>query len=382
MRSRAIKLLIVFGFLLRMGISIWNGFWGPSFGADLDAVSFHLSAVAYSKNLVLDEFVIGHIYSYILGIVYFLTTDSLFVGSLLSTIAWLASALVLLKIMKLLSLEKIKQFKAMLIYALLPSSIFLTSITLRESYQLFFVNLAIFSSLKIYFNKSTLYWVVLFFAVLGMGSLHGALFMFGLFIVISTIFLAVSRGRDGFPLARFIFVAPLVALIVFYGLSLFTSIAYNLHDGLGAAIVSYQKGELAEIVRTNYKTSININGISKLLLFVPVSLFQYLFEPMPWRVSAAIDIDSVFENILRAWLIWKAWAGMYNMPTRERRPLLFVFLSYLVVETIWSLGTINWGTAVRHHIPSIGLLVVSAFAYSAKGRCIRTTLLPSVKGIR
>jgi hypothetical protein len=45
--------------------------------------------------------------------------------------------------------------------------------------------------------------------------------------------------------------------------------------------------------------------------------------------------------------------------------VLFVFLSYLVIETIWSLGTVNWGTAIRHHLPSIGLLVVVAFAYSA-----------------
>lgn len=33
---------------------------------------------------------------------------------------------------------------------------------------------------------------------------------------------------------------------------------------------------------------------------------------------------------------------------------------YLFLELIWSFGTVNWGTALRHHIPSIGLLIVCA----------------------
>ena len=42
----------------------------------------------------------------------------------------------------------------MLVYALLPSSIIVTSVTLREPYQLLLVNLAILAALKIYWNKS------------------------------------------------------------------------------------------------------------------------------------------------------------------------------------------------------------------------------------
>jgi|TARA_B100000929_G_C15134270_1_gene292335 hypothetical protein len=83
---------------------------------------------------VLDEFVIGRFYSYVLGFFYFLTDDSLFFGSFLSVLAWLASAFTLAKIMRLLSIDKSNQSKAMLIYALLPSSILYTSVTLREVY--------------------------------------------------------------------------------------------------------------------------------------------------------------------------------------------------------------------------------------------------------
>lgn len=361
-----LRTIIFVGFFLRLIIAAWNGFWGPSFGAGIDAFGFHLAAIAYSSNLVLDEFVIGHFYSYVLGIIYFLTTDSLFLGSLLSSVAWVASAFVLVWVTRMLSFDKSHQFKAMLVYALLPSSILLTSVTLREPYQLLFVNLAVYSALKIYLKKSYVHWLLLFCAAAGMGVLHGVLFAFGVFIVVATLILLAFRGRVGISLAKLIFAAPIIALIVFYGLSLFTSVSYNLDEGLAAVVQSYQEGGLSIDARTHYKDSVEINGVAGLLLFVPVSLLQYLFEPMPWRISAASDVAALFENIMRAWLIWKACVGLRKMPAQGRRPVLFVFVSYLVIETIWSLGTINWGTAARHHIPSVGLLVIAAFAYSGK----------------
>jgi hypothetical protein len=81
----------------------------------------------------------------------------------------------------------------------------------------------------------------------------------------------------------------------------------------------------------------------------------------------------LLENMLRFWLIWNALkylVGSYlNKPMFVARNdfferfIFFIFLSYLVMETIWSLGTSNWGTASRHHLPSLGLLLVASFAY-------------------
>ncbi len=362
-----VRTAIWIGLFLRLFVAIWNSFFGPSLGADADAPGFHEIAVGYSKTLVLDEFRIGYIYSYVLGIVYFVTTDSLFLGSFLSVLAWLASAFTLVKIMRLLSFDKAHQFKAMLIYALLPSSILFTSVTLREVYQLLFINFAIYSALKIYLNKSTIHWLLLFCAVIGMGVLHVSLIAFGFFIVIATLILLAFRGRKGVSLVKLAFVAPLITLVVIYGASLLISSKYNFDNGLDAVVIKQQQGSLDTDAdaRANYKDSVEISGGAGLLYFMPVAIFQYLFEPMPWRISALMDIGLMFENILRAWLIWKALVGLRNMPVQGRRPVLFVFLSYIVTEAIWSLGTINWGTAVRHHLPSMGLLLVAAFAYSA-----------------
>jgi len=127
--------------------------------------------------------------------------------------------------------------------------------------------------------------------------------------------------------------------------------------------------------RANYRTEVAINdGLGGLILSLPSFLFQYLFEPMPWKMSSIVDVVALLENMLRFWLIWNALkylVGSYrNKPMfvahnyfGHERCILLIFLSYLIVETIWSLGTSNWGTASRHHLPSLGLLLVMGFAY-------------------
>jgi hypothetical protein len=39
-----------------------------------------------------------------------------------------------------------------------------------------------------------------------------------------------------------------------------------------------------------------------------------------------------------------------------------LLLMFFTAEFVWSTGTINWGTAARHHVPSLSLLLVAAFA--------------------
>ena len=63
---------ILAGFALRFLIAVWNGFFGPSFGAEGDALLFHDIAVQFSQFGVFDaKFNIGWVYSMFLGSIYF-----------------------------------------------------------------------------------------------------------------------------------------------------------------------------------------------------------------------------------------------------------------------------------------------------------------------
>ena len=340
-----VKQILWLGFFLRLVNAFVNGFYGPSFGASDDAFGFHVWAVEHSQNLVFDVFVIGHIYPYILGIFYFITTDSLFLGSALSALGWLASAFILVRIMRILSFDMSNQWRVMLIYALIPSSLMYTSVTLREPFQLLFVNLALYAALKIYFHRSLAHWLVLLLAAVCMGALHGALLVSGIFIIVGTLFLAASRNRKGVSFIKVVLVTPIVILCLFYGFSLFTSISYGgrMEDGLSMAVQAYQEGSLAAEQRAAYRTDTKINGLGGLILSTPFFLFQYLFEPMPWKMSSIVDVVVLLENMLRFWLIWNALK--YLVGNYRKKPIFvarnffgngrcifFIFLSYLIME--------------------------------------------------
>jgi hypothetical protein len=210
-----------------------------------------------------------------------------------------------------------------------------------------------------------------------MGAMHGALLASGIFIIVGTLFLLTSRNRKGVSFTKVVLVTPIVILCLFYGFLLFTSITSygdRLEEGLSVAVQMYQEGSMSVEQRASYRTDIEINGLGGLILSIPPFLFQYLFEPMPWKISSIVDVIVLLENMLRFWLIWNALkylVGSYlNKPMfvahnyfGYERCILFIFLSYLIMETLWSLGTSNWGTASRHHLPSLGLLLVAGFAY-------------------
>lgn len=366
--------VIAFGFCVRLLVAIWNGFFGPSPGAQGDSLGMHLHAVDFPKDLQWEYFTGAQNYTYLLSKVYEITGSSLFIGCLLSCLAWTLSAMVLLKSMNLLSISRPYQSRALLVYALLPSSIFFTAITLREPYQLLWVNLGIYAALKIYLDKSYKYWFVLVGSSLGMGLLHQGLFTFGFFIIFSTLILLARRKYKGFSFVKIITIAPLIGLVISIGIYQFSDYSmaggYTKSGEITDAVNRYRnKGSEIE-GRAQYMGKNEIKGAVDLVLYSPKILLSYLFEPMPWRKLNIFDLGVLIENVLRAWLIWTALRGFRKLPVREKNSVIFVFINYLMLEIIWSMGTVNWGTALRHHIPSFGLLVIAAFSSSGR-RAIR-----------
>ena len=357
-------LVLYIGFGLRLCIAVWNSFYGPSFGAELDALSFHNVAVEYANDPTASIPGIGWMYSYFLGQFYSITTDHIFLGSLLSCVVWVLSALFLLKILNLLGVNNRNKYLALLIYTFLPSSLLYTSVTLREVYQLLFVNIVIYSALMIIIRKSLLHWMSLSIGVIGASILHGGLLIFGVFLTALTLFFLsinsrVSRVKFWTGLTL---IAPLLIAIMAFGVSIFTEHAYQLDNGTINSIISFQNTGILIDARTNYKTDVSVSSVFEFLMFIPTSVFQYLFEPMLWKISAVIDIPIFLENILRLWLILMAIKGLRSSSLGYYYPLLFILIAYFALETIWSLGTINWGTASRHHIPATGILLAAAFA--------------------
>lgn len=356
------RFFILLGFLARVGVAIWNGFYGPSIGAELDALSFHLEAADHADDLSFGGFRMGWIYSDILSIFYYVTIPSLFVGSLLSCVAWLFSALLLGSCLRILRVARRMRVNAMLVFAFLPSSVFLTAVTLREPYQLLFVNLAIYGYLQVYFNGASRHWVTLIIAIVGAGSLHGVFIAWGVTLILGGLLMNMlykSKNLSYIEVATFVIV---IAGLCWCVILIPGILGYDFDGGVLRAIGKFRVNFTEIEARTFYAFGLGGYEKTNLLLGLPVIFFQYLFEPFIWRIANIGDFVQFLENILRGWLIWRAWRALYQRSVDGSRYVAFIFILYLVMEIMWSIGTLNWGTAVRHHLPAMGLLLLAAYA--------------------
>ena len=353
---------MILGFVLRLAMAAWNGLGGGSFGGGPDAAGFHMEAVAYAAGISSD-FQFSNIYIYALGTVYRCLVPSLFLGSALSCVAWLASAILLVQIMKMMGFAKEQRFIVVLLFALLPSSVVISSVTLREAYQLLAVHIVVYAASKIHLDRSRAHWILLLVGVALMGALHAALLVAGLAIAVVILLFCRKIKFDLYTLAKSAAVLFGFFLLAYLMWPLFMETMFNAKLGLGEA-VQFRQDSWQQSARASYSNPIDIHSDVDLLFFVPVALTQYLFQPFPWRASIALDWALVLENSLRLFLLYKVVVALYFLPYHKKKHCAFVFAAYLVIETIWAVGTINWGTAVRHHIPAFGLLLVAAFSCS------------------
>lgn len=359
------------GLIVRIAVAIWNSFFGPSLGADLDAHTFHIKASEISKNLTFDHLGIGWIYVQFLGLFYFFIADSLFIGCLLSCITWFFSAYILLGSMQLLSISRSAQSKALLIYSLLPSSILFTAVTLREPFQLFFINLQVYALLKIFFHASNRYWMLLIIAAVGASILHGALFAFSLVLVMLAVIIGITIKLN-FSKIGITFLCTF-SLIFFISISsIFGELTtYRLESGIGKAIQLFNEKSLLIDARTRYKSDVTIESIWDLGLFTIISIFQYVFEPFPWKISSVQDFFCAIEGVLRGYLIFKASSIILRHRDTNQKFLFLILFLYFTLTAIFAIGSTNWGTAARHHVPSLGLLLLASYGTTESRKNLR-----------
>jgi hypothetical protein len=83
-----------------------------------------------------------------------------------------------------------------------------------------------------------------------------------------------------------------------------------------------------------------------------------MFAPFPWQVENVKDIWALLESILRFLLLFFAISSWRRSSGEVRSCYSFLLITVLGMELVWALGTANWGTAIRHHVPGYGVIVL------------------------
>jgi hypothetical protein len=320
-------------------------------GGDGDAIQFQLTEAGELNTVP---------YSHFLGWVYHSVGTSQFLGCELSVVAFALSLLVFIQLVEWVGEERLCT-PLVLMFGCLPSVVFHTSVTLRESYQILFVLLALWflSQIEATPRRVELYVGFLLSTAILLKLQQGMkIYCLGsTAIAVSWVLLGKARSRG--------MLLVLASLVFMLTLSLHRVWSDAQGDVSASALGSTQFIDYAahyregvSISRANYGIDLDISSPGGFLRTAPQIFVMYMLAPFPWQATGLKDLYALLESGFRVWLILNAWMRFRDVQGQQRRNFLLIFSLFLFLEMLWSLGTVNWGQAIRHRIVAYGFLLL------------------------
>lgn len=349
--------------LLHALIAAYNAYVKVIHGIDVDAAGFHRDASAIAV-IGPWEFGMGsRFYTLFLAACYALGGVSVFLGEATSVVAYALSCVVLVKMLELLKIER-HRVACVLLFGLHPALALFTSATLRESWQilLFMQSAYCLLRFRVSSNPVSLLWGLLGAGL--MGCLHNGLIVYALAMVPLALFsrlglkTAVSLPRTiGIGLTGAV-AAGLIGAALTGSLPYTPSLAkLSQGEALDYASTYRQKGEKG--ARAEYAVKLDPGSPVKFALSLPPVYAYYMLSPFPWQVRTGLDLFAALDGLLRLVLIGFAFLALRKPPAGTPAGIpRFLLILYFSMSALWSMGTINYGTAMRHHIVPYWILVV------------------------
>ena len=351
-------------FLVVMGahaaVCIVDGLVAITFGAEADAYGFHEWAMRFAWTHAIDPDLVPapfNTYTHFLGYVYRYLGTSLFLGNAVSVLGVALSCLLFAKVLRLTGVTR--RAGVLLLFGLLPSGVMFMSVTLREPFQQLFVLLALYAMLRM--RGDARWFLVVLVAAVGMALSHQGLGLYAGFFIAS-----ILTWTAGGALRRGSWFRFVGTLVVAAGVLV---VSTQIPAGKGA-LEAFQQGQSFEYAdsyrrlgesiesRTTYGLQLDASSPVGLVRTLPIVFLEYMFAPLPWQVGSTLDLEALFESLLRLMLIVAGVVRWRRARGAERSQLSLLLGLYFGMEFLWSLGTINWGTAIRHHLPGYAILVV------------------------
>ena len=340
--------------------SIFNIYFIPLPGSEYDPMQFHGNAVSAIQTGAPLTFSVGSkFFDEYIQWFYTQFGISLFLGQELSVLAFALSCVVLVRLNMLLN-EGRYRVGILLLFGLLPAVLLFCSLLLREAWQILFFLSSAYWVLRLRQQPSLKSFLCVLFYSLGLAIWHNGLAPYSALLILVSVYWGLGSGA----FARYRWLRPvsmLGALLLIFGLITFaggagSAVSQAIASGSLVEYAAKYRAGTPENYRANYSGELDISSPVGILTSVPWLFFQYMFAPFPWQIGNVLDIDALLENLLRLLLLVFAWRRWRAAKGEAHSTLTFLFLLYFSSELLWSVGTVNWGTAIRHHIVAYGLL--------------------------
>jgi hypothetical protein len=191
-----------------------------------------------------------------------------------------------------------------------------------------------------------------------MASLHGGLKAFAVYLILISIYWGIFGRKKGFSRAwyvRFLFAGLLIAGVIM----LTQKMGWYMTAEQGLEGVNAFRQYAATIHgRATYGIMLDTSSVLGLVKSISIIFAYYMLAPFPWHVENVLDVYAMLESMLRFVLLFFAVSSWRRSSGEIRTYYSFLLIIFFGLELVWALGTINWGTATRHHVPGYGVIVL------------------------
>lgn len=359
-RSRLPFWILLVGYLLRVLCLFFDLYGGryvqiPHDDANSDSVVFYRISTEYYQNNYTNY---STRYPYIIWWIYEVFGQNRLLAQYANIFFWFLTALVVIRMCESFEVKEKHRLVPYMVLAFWPNWVFLSSILVRESIQIFFdaLSFCYFVGWMRSGEKKNL--VSAFLAILPALFLHMAsVAVWAAYVVVVSVW-DVKRQRMVFHFRKWLKLLVLFALFVTICLAtpLKGIVLSKLSNGFSFYGIThhifYDGG-------SDYLREMDCKYWAQFIPFTIIRMFYFVFSPLPWDFRGVADgmaflMDSLPICILTGCIIW-------NMTKRkgQRGYVAAGLLICIMLVGIFAWGTSNAGTAMRHRTMMVGIWVMT-----------------------
>jgi len=327
-------------------------------GASVDASKFHEAAISWMHFGSVGFVVDAAFYSQLLGLIYLLFGKSEFVGAQLSVLALVIGAIYFEKVLRVFRIDRTHYW--IVPFLLWPSLVTRATTTMREPLLICFTVLIVFNLLRFQQDKRLSNAIFTIGSCLCAALIHKAYAVVAIALIPYALFFVMKQQgrfyRSGLFYARVGLGAVLISLLfVFYknfgdvrGLEPALALMSGDVDYMQAVVES--KTEKA--TRATYAVGLDFSSVGSIAASYPLVFVYYVFSPFPWMIASAYDAYAALEGLFR-FVGFVCFFAIYRNCVIDRKNLIVAFVVLMALLMVWAAGTVNYGTASRHHTTTI-----------------------------
>lgn len=363
-QTKKIILILLVALVLRLGLALFPVYIAPLPDSQTDALAFEQTGWNFSQSLQeglpieLPEY--GGLYSAFIGFIYYIFGQSFFLIQMPNVFVGVLIVFNIYRIGAFLWGERFGQ-RAAWVSTFFPTLILYAAMTRRETFIIYFLTLSLYYLLRWYDKGEIKLFIFSSLIILFGGILHSVLTL-GLlvhgYLVLKRWFkeCIIRRSKYCIKIATAgLLILIIIGAVLMSGLGFYQKFR-NLKtlDDVGHYQAYTARGRAAYLENLILAKPIDI------IWQFPIRVIYFLFTPFPWMISSITDIigfaDVIFYIVLmiHAWKRSSTW--LYN---KRALPLTLMFLIFLAV---FAMGTSNYGTAIRHRLKIVPMLIIWATA--------------------